>query len=185
MTGRVRITAGTLKGRWLKVPKSGVRPTSDRVKEAVFSALGLEVQKARVLDAFAGTGALGLEALSRGAAEVVLVEQHKPTARALAEVIADWGVSGVEVVCAPAEKVVGGRLTGFDLVLADPPYKLVLDDAWWARLAHAVGEGGLLVLERDRATTDAVPAGFALERRREYGQSQVSFLRRAPRVDDA
>lgn len=121
----LRIVAGQFGGRRLVMPKDArVRPTADRVREAWMSILGAELVGARVLDLYAGSGALGLEALSRGAASVSFVELNPPSLRALAENIAALGVEDAATVHRGDALRFVERLTGaeFDLVLADPPY---------------------------------------------------------------
>lgn len=123
----MRIVAGQYGGRRLVAPKGDIaRPTQDRVREAWFSILGQEVQEARVLDLFAGSGALGLEALSRGAASVEFVEMARPSLLALEANIEALGVRDVAKIRKGdalkfAEAVVPGT---YDLVFADPPYDL-------------------------------------------------------------
>lgn len=121
----MRIVAGQFGGRRLVVPKDArVRPTADRVREAWMSILGAELEDARILDLFAGSGALGLEALSRGAGSVTFVELNPPSLRALQENIAALGVTDAVTVHRGdalrfVERLGGGE---FDVVLADPPY---------------------------------------------------------------
>lgn len=119
-----KITGGDLNSRKLKSPKGmSVRPTPGRVKESLFSILMHRLEGARVLDLFAGTGAIGFEAASRGAARVVSVEGHRETALAIEESVKDLGIGNkVSVVAAPAERALY-RIEGpFDLVYMDPPY---------------------------------------------------------------
>ena len=119
-----RITGGELNNRKLKSPKSNnVRPTPGRVKESLFSILMQRIEGAAFLDLFAGTGAIGFEAASRGATRVVSVEGHRETAAAIEEAASQLGVSKtVTVVAAPVERALY-RIEGpFDLVYADPPY---------------------------------------------------------------
>jgi 16S rRNA (guanine966-N2)-methyltransferase len=119
-----KITGGDLGSRKLKSPKGmNVRPTPGRVKESLFSILIHRLEGARVLDLFAGTGAIGFEAASRGAASVVSVEAHRETAQAIEESARDFGVDDrVQVVGAPAERALY-RIEGpFDIVYMDPPY---------------------------------------------------------------
>ena len=123
----MRVIAGTYGGRRLVAPKGDVaRPTQDRVREAWFSILGAEVQDARVLDLFAGSGALGLEALSRGARSAVFVEKARASLAALEKNIAELGVADVATVVKGdalryAEAIIP---LGYDIVFADPPYDL-------------------------------------------------------------
>jgi len=124
--GTLRLTGGTLRSRSVSTPAGrAVRPTPARVKEALFSILADRLDNANVLDLFAGTGALGFEALSRGAAHATFVELHAPTAQAIRTTAGELGVERrSSVICAPAEKA-ATRLAGhFDFVYADPPYAL-------------------------------------------------------------
>ena len=119
-----KITGGNLGSRKLKSPKGmNVRPTPGRVKESLFSILQPRIAGSRFLDLFAGTGAIGFEAASRGAEKVVSVEGHRETAEAIKEAAGQFGVSGtVEVIAAPVDRALY-RLDGkFDIVYADPPY---------------------------------------------------------------
>jgi 16S rRNA (guanine966-N2)-methyltransferase len=180
----MRIIAGIAKGTPLFVPRDGVRPTSDRTREAVFSSLGEKVAGAAVLDLFAGTGSLGLEAASRGAATVVFVEKARPSLLALERNIAAFR-QGRVVEC-PLQIVrgdVSARLAGltgtFGLVFADPPYgdaaQRLIEDT---RLPGLLRAGGVLVLES--AARDPLVAGRDWELCREavYGDTRVSFFRR-------
>src|SRR3954447_26542434 len=126
-----RLISGVAGGRRLKVPPSGVRPTGDRAREGLFNSLGslLDREGARVLALYAGSGALGLEALSRGAAEVVLVESAPRVLPILKANVAAVGLPGARVVAGSVPTVVRGPAPArFDLVLADPPYATPADD---------------------------------------------------------
>jgi pantetheine-phosphate adenylyltransferase len=123
---RVRIIAGRARGRRLFAPKGQfTRPTPDRVRESLFSIVGARIEGAQVLDLFAGTGALGLEALSRGAAHVVFVEKARSALAVLRRNIEAVGLPGAELVAVPSEQaleLLSARHCRFDLVLVDPPY---------------------------------------------------------------
>lgn len=149
----MRIVAGAAKGRRLTAPPEGTRPTSDRVREAMFNTLAARVRLdgARVLDLFAGTGAVGLEALSRGAAEAVFVEQGRAALTVLRRNIETVGLPGAAVIARPvASYLSDGAAEPFDLVFADPPYALDndevigvlagLDSGWLAEDARVVVE---------------------------------------------
>jgi 16S rRNA (guanine(966)-N(2))-methyltransferase RsmD len=173
----MRIIAGRLKGRRLDAPKGlDVRPTSDGLRETLFNVLGESVQGARVLDGFAGTGALGLEAWSRGAAAVVFVEHD---ARALRALESNIRAMGIEAVCAVVRReFLTARIEPpvFDLVLLDPPYALADMQAVVDRGATFTARGGRLVLEHSRRRESPERAG-ALMRYRVLvaGDSALSF----------
>jgi 16S rRNA (guanine(966)-N(2))-methyltransferase RsmD len=188
----MRVVAGSAGGLVLKVPKSGVRPTMDRVKAAMFSMLGERVVGSRVLDLFAGTGALGIEALSRGAVSAVFVEKDPGASEVVRENLI-WTRLGGLVNCAvdfgyDKARAAGGERDRFDLIFADPPYACVpgrrpytvelLDSQPVAELLVA---GGLFVLEKE--PSEAVPEhpGWELLRQRRYGATEVLVMeKRAP-----
>ncbi|HEY2510757.1 MAG TPA: 16S rRNA (guanine(966)-N(2))-methyltransferase RsmD [Polyangiaceae bacterium] len=189
----MRITGGELRSRALKAPKGhDTRPTSDRVREALFSILtarGGVLAGARVLDLYAGTGALGLEALSRGAAAAVFVERSREALAVLRANIASLGVGDRAVVVGAAvekaEKVL--RDSSFGLVFADPPYADVKSGvatrALEAMVVPRLEPAGLVVLEH--ASRDPAPplARLALEESRTYGDTCVTFYRAAAPTD--
>ena len=167
-----RIVAGSAKGRTLAVPKSGTRPTSERVREALFSRLDHMnvLEGATVLDLFAGTGALGLEALSRGAARATLVEKASAAARVASANVRATGLPA-RVVTADVRAYLGARsgeaLTGEnDLVFIDPPYDIPEGDMTTvlSALAPWVGPDSLIVVERStRAPAPTWPPFLVLE----------------------
>ncbi len=181
----MRIIAGRAKGRRIAAPPgSEVRPTGDRVREALFSSLQALLPGARVLDLYAGSGALGLEAASRGAARVTLVERDRRTLEVLGDNIEVVGLSGVEVLAADVAAALAGDPPGapFDLVLADPPYRLAGSevDAMLAALAPHLAEGAVVVVERgSREAAPTWPEGYVAEEPRRYGST---VLHRAQRV---
>jgi 16S rRNA (guanine966-N2)-methyltransferase len=175
-----RITSGSLGSRKLKSPKGmQVRPTPGRVKESLFSILGERLDGLRVLDLFAGTGAIGFEAASRGAQRVVAVEAHRETAIAIGEAAKEMGVNDtVEVVAAPAERALY-RLSGpFDLVYLDPPYA---DDVP-LNVFRLLRERELLAPEAriiyEHAAKRILPdiPGFRFVRQEVYGDVALVFL---------
>ncbi len=118
----VRIIAGQWKGRRLKLIADGVRPTPDRVRETLFNWLAPVIEGRRGLDLFAGSGALGIEALSRGAAEMVFVERHQAVARGLREALKELGCTAGQVLNTDAGEFLQREPKAFDLVFLDPPF---------------------------------------------------------------
>ncbi len=177
----MRVTGGELRGRRLKVPARGVRPTADRVRESLFMVLTALLPEARVLDLFAGSGALGIEALSRGAAHCLFVEIDPTAARILAANLAALGLSArSEIGVGPAQAWLqrlarAGR--HFDLVLVDPPYA---EAAWpYLRDLRRLGilaPGGLIAWEHDVRTAAPADMGFVAVDERRYGDTVVTLL---------
>jgi 16S rRNA (guanine966-N2)-methyltransferase len=187
-----RIIAGFAGSTTLDVPKSGTRPTSDRVREALFSALEArdEIRGLRVVDLYAGTGALGLEAASRGASQVVLVEKAPQAARvcrANAKLVIARAAPGAAPFVDVANQSVRAFLqhtapASIDLALIDPPYELDSDDLALdlAALAPLLGADGLVVVERRARSGEPVwPGGLELESKKSYGDTVLWFARRA------
>lgn len=177
----MRVTGGSLRSRHVHAPRGrAVRPTPGRVREALFSILGERVVGARVLDLFAGTGALGFEALSRGAASVTFVEAHRPTAAAIERAAGSFAVADkVDVLALSAEKaprVLRGR---YDLVFADPPYAQGFPSALFTGLAGAgvVDRETAIVFEHSGRAEAPALSGFAVTRTERYGDVALSFLR--------
>ncbi|MCW5716990.1 MAG: 16S rRNA (guanine(966)-N(2))-methyltransferase RsmD [Bauldia sp.] len=181
----MRIVAGEFRGRPLAGPTtSAIRPTSDRLRETVFDilahGLGDPVTGARVLDLFAGTGALALEALSRGAASALLVEEAVEARGLIRRNVEALGLTGRAKIFRRDATRLGdaGTLGPFSVVFADPPYGKGLGEA---ALASAAGGGwlaqGAIAILEEAATSDVtVPAGFTLLDARKVGDSQVRFL---------
>jgi 16S rRNA (guanine966-N2)-methyltransferase len=179
----VRVIAGTVGGRRLLAPKGrATRPTSDRVKEALFSALAPHLPGARVLDLYAGSGALGIEALSRGASCAVFVERDPKAAAVIRANLAALGLrGGVVHVADTARYCLAPAGAPFDVVVADPPYSVGLDEVL-ARIGDLAEVGGLapgavVVVERrrgDLSPRGPLPPGgrgMAWQRARAYGDT--------------
>jgi 16S rRNA (guanine966-N2)-methyltransferase len=140
----LRIIAGHWRGRKFRFPEGEIRPTPDRVRETLFNWLRDRIDGARCLDLYAGSGALGLEALSRGAASVVFVEQQRSVADSLRKLLQDWGATGAQVLCQQARDYLptvpgNGR---FDVVFLDPPFAASSAGELSAALS-ALASGGL------------------------------------------
>lgn len=179
----MRIIAGSCRGRRLEAPRwAGLRPTSDKLRETLFNIIAARVADARVLDVFAGTGALGLESLSRGAASAVFVEHDR---RAAALIAANAERCGVGDRCAiirgAAEQVLTHEIAGgpFDLVMLDPPYTFEpLGDAVSAAGRH-LAPGGLLILEHATRRAMPVVAGIRPVRTVRSGDSALTLFEAA------
>jgi len=177
----VRIIAGSLKGRRLKAPDwPGLRPTSDKLRETLFNILAPRIAGARVVDAYAGTGAVGIEAISRGAREVTFVEHDRRAQALIAENVAHCGITtGYTILRAGALRAFESFGKGaFDIIVLDPPY--AASDAELAGVLAAAGEtltaDGLAVLERARRRPAPDAAG-CLGRSRDVvsGHSALTF----------
>jgi 16S rRNA (guanine966-N2)-methyltransferase len=184
-----RIIAGRAGSITLDVPDAGTRPTSDRVRESLFGALESAdaLQGAAVLDLYAGSGALALEAISRGAASAELVEMS-PRAAAVAErnarrvAKAIGRDSGIRVHRIGAASFLAGPRGPFDLVFLDPPYDLPEEEltTTLARLAPSVTHAGTVIIERGRRSPQpSLPEGLTLERERKYGDTVLWWARAA------
>lgn len=174
-----RIVAGAARGRRLKVPAALTRPTSDRVREAIFSSLAslMDLDGIRVLDLYAGSGALGLEAASRGASEVTLVDNSAAAARVLADNAAVVGLPGVRVERAAVADFLAGSPVECDLVFLDPPYALAAEQV--TRVLAALRDGWLapeavVVVERGRDGEGlSWPLEFGDRWHRRFGDTHV------------
>jgi 16S rRNA (guanine966-N2)-methyltransferase len=174
------VTGGTLRSRRLpNVPKHGVRPTPARVKESLFAILSARVDDAVVLDLFAGSGALGFEALSRGARHVTFVEANANVAERLREAASELGVDEqCEVFTMRAERAVARLRRRYDIVFVDPPYAAGFPatalDALRAR--ELLAEDAVIVYEHSGHASPETP-GFSVTREERYGDVVIAFLR--------
>jgi 16S rRNA (guanine966-N2)-methyltransferase len=176
----VRVVAGQYRGRRVHAPRgTSVRPTSDRVREALFSILGDRVVDARVLDLFAGSGALAIEALSRGAASAVLVENDRAALDAIRANLESLSDADAEVVRADALRWLDERRGPFDLVFVDPPYSSArkLAGPLTQKLPAALSPEALIVSESDKR--DPMPLAFPLADERTYGHTRIAIHRAA------
>jgi 16S rRNA (guanine(966)-N(2))-methyltransferase RsmD len=182
----MRIIAGSARGRQLRSLKSGLRPTADRVRESLFSILAPRIEGARFLDLYAGVGTVGLEALSRGAAEAVFVESHRPAARLIGENAALCGLADrAEVIYAPVERglaLLRRRSRQFDLIFIDPPYERGEVPGVLGRLAQQaemLAEKGLLICQHSRHEEAPEQIGpFGRMRRVRFGETIVDMYER-------
>lgn len=175
----MRIIAGTNKGRTLKAPKwEGLRPTSDKLRGTLFNILQHEIAGARVLDVFAGTGAIALEALSRGAASATCIDSDRRATELIAENAALCGASDrCAIIRANVEQALTRPLTGgpFDLIVLDPPYEYAHVTDAVRNAATQRAAGGVLVLEHASRVTPPQPEGLAITRTVTSGDSALSF----------
>ena len=175
----MRIIAGTLKGRRLKpLTWDGLRPTSDTLRETLFNILAPRIQGARVLDGYAGTGAIGIEAISRGAAHVTFVERDRRAQALIVDNLVQCRITiGYAIIRASVERALA-HLTAvgstFDIVVLDPPYGDAVEDL--DALGSIVATGGVLVLEHaSRSTTPDAIGPLARTRDLVSGDSALSF----------
>ena len=172
----MRIIAGTHRGARIAAPRGiATRPTGDRVREAAFNLIG-PVDDARVLDLFAGSGAMGLEALSRGAASVTFVESDRAACRTIADNLAKLKLTGARVTCGDAVWALRQESRTYDLILVDPPY-----EAWTEvepklaeHLPRLLAPEGLLLVETGARTQPALPLPIRTSRR--YGSARLTLF---------
>ena len=181
----MRITGGELGGRNLKVPKSDlIRPTQDRVREALFNSLQFELVGKDFLDLFAGSGAVGIEALSRGAKSATFVEQDRRHLAVLKDNLSAFALSSATVISADVYRYLANYAgAGFDFVFADPPYALGEAKGYAPVLATlaergVVRVGGLFLAEMTSAQKTEEAPGWTLTRERTYGKTRLAFYRR-------
>jgi 16S rRNA (guanine966-N2)-methyltransferase len=181
-SGRIRIIGGSLRNSRLEVPElPGLRPTPERVRETLFNWLAPVLDGARCLDLCAGTGALGIEALSRGAASVQFVERDAQAAQALRANLARLKAAGGQVAMLEAQAFLRGAGQPYDLVFLDPPFALAL----WPALARQLEQGGWLAergwiyVESPRGQASALPPNWQLHREGHAGEVRFALYRRA------
>lgn len=174
----MRITAGTAKGRRLKSPSAGTRPMTERMKESVFSALG-DVSGLKILDLYAGSGSLGLEALSRGSKKATFVEKERDAIVKLEENIKTTGFGRkTEVLWSDVPTTISRRADNrMDLIFLDPPYTVavpgVRSDLEAIVLGGWLSDAGRIVVHRPHKEAKLSPLGLNLQWEREYGQARI------------
>ncbi len=181
----MRVISGKIKGRRVKAPKSRLlRPTADRVKEALFNILPHDLSGLKVLDLFAGTGNLSIEALSRGAKESLLVDASRQSGKTIRDNLTALGLSAMSKVwIAPvfsSLRLLAQKGKSFDVIFLDPPY----EKGWVGRTVKAVAEGGMLqaggVLIAEHSVREKVEERYGsltLRDQRRYGTTLLSFFR--------
>ena len=183
----MRITSGYLRNRQFEVPDSEVRPTMEAVREALFSSLGGHCNGLHVLDLYAGSGALGLEAWSRGAASVIFVEKHVKVMKQIeqnVEQLQSDELGMARVYCADAVRWVREAKISFDLILVDPPYDCAeaFEETLSAiKSASALTADGFLVYEMRSTQEWSLPLGWSVKAEKRYGKTRVLILNQEQR----
>jgi len=183
--GRIRVTSGSAGGLWLKVHRDfSSRPTQDKVKQAIFSSLGDRVLGAKLLDLYAGTGSLGIEALSRGAEQVIFVEKDRVSTSTIQENLTYCKLQG-QIINRSVEtflEQINSQL--YDIILADPPYTKgvhnLSNDPVVVSLRQWIAPEGLLVWEHDSRNRWENNPHWELAKTSAYGESSVSYLKPIP-----
>ena len=184
----MRVIAGSAGGIRLTVPETGVRPTMDRVKAAIFSSLGDRIVGARVLDLFGGTGALGIEALSRGAVSALFVEENRAAVVAIEQNFIRTKLRGRVKSQEVFAFLDSARVTEpFDIIFADPPYEKTKSGGEFTRLllhnqqlAELLASDGIFVLEKRPEEQLLSPGLWTIARQKRYGATEVLLLQHAP-----
>lgn len=176
----MRIIAGEKKSRRIDAPEGqDTRPTADRIKEALFSILQRRLYDARVLDLYAGSGALSLEALSRGAASAQLVDKSYKAGKVIQKNIQSLGyeekASLLNTEDIKAVELLEGQGREFDLIFLDPPYRMNMTGMMERLAKKLMAQDGMIICEHDRSTPPDTPPNLVLQDRREYGITGISF----------
>ncbi len=170
----MRVIAGELRGRRIVAPKGTVtRPTSDFVREAAFNLIG-PVDGASVLDLYAGSGALGIEALSRGAERALFVDSSREACRTIGANLAALGLKAT-VLCQDAPRALATERRPYDLILADPPYTFVAYDRLAPQFARLLAADGLAVLQTPAAAEPTLD-GLQIRTSRRYGSARLTLF---------
>lgn len=187
MSGTMRITGGSLVRRRFKVPEAAdqglVRPTSDRVREAIFSSLGSSLVNAQVLDLFGGSGAYGFESISRGAKNITCVEMSRETAACIRDNIQSLDLEkSYNLVMDDAQRFVKHPSSKkFDIIFVDPPYTLRLEAIFWENLKPWLNDDAIVVFRCKSLGDFTCPNEYDVVREKTYGGTAVIFLTlRAP-----
>jgi 16S rRNA (guanine(966)-N(2))-methyltransferase RsmD len=180
VNGLIRVTGGIVKGRRLKGPKGrDFRPATGQVKEFIFSFIGADIQEARCLDLFSGTGAIGIEALSRGAKWVDFIEKAYSQATLIRENLEMCGfLSSSRITRGDVFSVINGMIPGsYDYIFADPPFRKSLRHRIVTVVDHrkVLDKGGFLILEHEKHDEDSGGHGLSCIRQKRFGHCMVSI----------
>ncbi|MBR2589308.1 MAG: 16S rRNA (guanine(966)-N(2))-methyltransferase RsmD [Clostridia bacterium] len=176
----MRVIAGICGGRKLKTPADdAVRPTTDKVKEALFSSIQFELEGADVLDAFAGSGQLGIEALSRGGRSAVFIDNSRQSLALIRQNLALCALQG-ETVQADTLEYLQGCAKQFDIAFLDPPYRTGLLQKALPAVSRVMREGGVILAEcpEDEVTPDTLANGFVKVKTKKYGTMRLNYYRK-------
>jgi len=186
----MRIISGSARGRVIKVPGDVARPTTDRVREALFSMLHQVIPEARILDLFAGSGANGFEALSRGADSCVFVDSSKQAQNVIKGNAKSLKLSSMLLSAQDAFSYLESERSSFDLIFADPPYKKSVSDRDFAQelldetsLAERLVDEGLFVVETAKGASLIPSIAFSLLDQRSYGSCSIWFFRKKKKAE--
>ncbi|MBR0414743.1 MAG: 16S rRNA (guanine(966)-N(2))-methyltransferase RsmD [Clostridia bacterium] len=176
----MRVIAGKCGGRKLLTPADdAVRPTTDKVKEALFSSLQFELQDASVLDLFSGSGQLGIEALSRGAKQAVFIDKSRQSVALTKENLALCRLEG-QVICSDSLVFLQNCRQQFDIAFLDPPYRVGLLQEALPAVSRVMRENGVIAAEcpQEESTPDCLENGFVKVKTKQYGSMRLNYYRR-------
>ena len=173
----MRIVAGKLKGRTLnEFSKIGVRPTGDKARESLFNILAFDIVGSSFLDLFAGTGAIGIEAFSRGASKVVLNDSSRESVKLIKKNLEKLKVSEIIVTERDAKVSLGSYKEQFDFIFSDPPYNSGLNETVVEKALGALKRGGKLIIEDEKSFDEEPPKGLVKTDERKYGRTVFTFF---------
>lgn len=177
----MRIIGGSLKGRTLlEFSKIGIRPTSDRVRESLFNILQNRIMGAKFLDLFSGTGAVGIEALSRGASSVTLNDNSKDSINLINKNLEKNNVKDFfKVTNCDALDFIGRSTEKFDIIYIDPPYQSGLEEQILSTVDKILAEKGIIVYETEKGFKSCDNSVLKIKDERKYGRAYLTFFERA------
>lgn len=173
----MRIVAGKYKGRTLnEFSKIGVRPTGDKARESLFNILSFDIAGSSFLDLFAGTGAVGIEAYSRGADKVILNDSSRDSVKLIKSNLEKLKITEIAVTERTATTLLDCYKGEFDFIFSDPPYNSGLNDMVVAKAVGALSSGGKLIIEDEIPYSGEIPAGLIKTDERKYGRTVFTFF---------
>lgn len=175
----MRILTGTLKGKILKYPKTGIRPSSELIRGAIFNIIGDRIINAKVADFFCGAGALGIEAISRGAKSVYFFEKSELAVKFLMANLRN--LNGVKVIHGNVfKKIKTIKAPKFDIIIADPPYQKRMVDSFIQNIMtnQLLSQSGLIVLQHHKKEQITLPKNLLITQQKRHGETLITILRR-------